>query len=77
MSIVFSGHARAQLKVRKISEKQVREVIGKPDERVKSFRSRVLKKKRFNDKILEVVTVTEGSRITVITAYYLEENNEN
>lgn len=77
MSIKFSDHARKQLGERGISEKLVISTINNPEKRSKSFKNRTLRKRRFNDRMLEVVTVTGGSRITVITAYYLEESNEN
>ncbi len=35
--------------------------------------NRRLRQKEFGGNILEVVTVTEGSRITIITAYYIQE----
>ena len=73
MSISFSEHAVLQIKKRKISEKLVIEVAENPQEVIDSYRGRKLRRARLDDKLLEVVTVTEDSRITVITAYYLEE----
>ena len=72
MPIVISHHARKQLKERNISEQRVMETIINPDEILTSFKNRQLRRKRFSDMILEVVTVTEDARITVITTYYLE-----
>ena len=45
--------------------------------KLKTFKNRRLRQKRVGGKILEVVAVTEGSRIIVVTAYYLEDNSEN
>lgn len=73
MPIAFSKHALKQMKRRKIAQKRVIEALKNPRKKTVSFRGRVLRQKRFNDKLLEVVAKTEGSRITVITAYYLEE----
>lgn len=77
MSIEFSDHAKLQLKKRKLSKTKVVDTIRHPDKKLKSFNNRRLRQKRVGGKILEVVTVSEGSRITVVTAYYLEGNSEN
>lgn len=74
MSVVFSDHAKLQLEKRKISQDTVRKVVKEPSKISPSFKGRKLRQKRLGDKLLEVVTRTEGSRITVVTAYYLEEN---
>jgi len=73
MSIKFSDHVTRQLEERKISKKRVIDTVKKPETKSKSYKDRTLRQSRFGSKILEVVTVTEGSKITVITAYYLKE----
>ena len=73
MPIYFSEHAITQLKDRKIPLKIVKEVAKNPKEIRKSYRGRKLRRSHIGDKLLEVVTITEGSRITIITAYYLGE----
>jgi uncharacterized membrane protein len=70
--IVFSDHARKQLKERYVSKKRTIEAVRNPDKVLASFKNRRLRQRRFGDRILEVVTVTEGSRITVVTSYYLK-----
>lgn len=72
MAIIFSDHAIQQLKERNISRRRAQETVENPDRVLRSFKDRRLRQKRFNDNILEVVTVTEGSRITIITVYYLK-----
>lgn len=69
MPIKFSNHAKDNLKDRYISKKRTIETVRHPDRILISFKNRRLRQRRFGDKILEVVTVTEGSRITVVTAY--------
>lgn len=69
MPIEFSDHALEQIKERNLSKAQVKKTVENPDKILPSFRNRKLRRKMFGDKILEVVTITEGSRITVITAY--------
>lgn len=73
MPIEFSKHAKEQLRRRKISQKQVVNVVRNSHQKVSSFRDRKLRQMRVGAKLLEVVTKTEGARITVITAYFLEE----
>lgn len=72
MPIVFSGHAKQQLRKRKISQRLVTDVVRNPDKTVSSFKGRKLRQRLIGDKILEVVTKTEGNKITVVTTYYLK-----
>ena len=71
MPITFSDHAKFQLKKRKIPEELVKKAVLKPQSIKSSFRGRKLRRLFVDDKLLEVVTKTEGSQITVITGYYL------
>ena len=73
MPIEFSDHAKRQLKMRNISERIVIQAIRDPQKILTSFRGRKLRQINVRGKLLEVVTKTEGSRITVVTAYFLEE----
>ncbi len=73
MPIKLSDHAILQIKRRDLSQGLVLEVAGEPEEILTSYRGRKLRRRQIGDKILEVVTKTEGSRIIIITAYYLEE----
>lgn len=71
MPIEFSDHAKKQLKLRNISQRLAVETVSDPMAKVSTFKGRKLRQKAFGDKILQVITITEGSRITVITCYYL------
>lgn len=71
MPIKFSDHAIFRLKRRRISKRRVLETIKNSQEVKPSYKNRRLRSKLFGDKILQVVTITEGSRITVISVYYL------
>ena len=73
MGIKFSDHAARQVKSRKIPRKRIIDAIKKPQKKINSFKNRMLRQRQFGSKILEAVTITEGSKITVITAYYLED----
>ena len=72
MPIVFSEHAKKQLKERNISRERTVDTVENQDRMLASFKSRRLRQRRFGDRILEVVTATEGSRITIVTVYYLK-----
>lgn len=71
MSIEFSEHAIEQIKARKIPKRIILETVKKPENKFKSFKMRRLRQRSFGSKMLEVVTVTEGPKITIITVYYL------
>lgn len=71
--IVFSDHAVEQNKKRKIPESSILRTVTNPEEVDKSSRGRLIRRKKFGNKILEVITATEGSRVTIITQYYLGE----
>ena len=71
MPIKFSDHAKLQLKKRRISQKKILETLRNPQEIRLSYKNRRLRRKLFNDKILQVVIVTEGSKITVVSGYYV------
>lgn len=72
MPVVFSDHAKFQIKKRLISQKRIIETVRNPQEIVPSFKNRRLRRKVFGGKILQVVTISEGSRITVVSGYYLK-----
>ena len=72
--IEFSEHAQERNLKRKIPKKWIIETVRNPAEVKNSFRGRKLRRKRFRDKMLEVVTVTEGSKIIVVTQYWLKED---
>ncbi|MCL4417319.1 MAG: DUF4258 domain-containing protein [Actinobacteria bacterium] len=72
MPIVFSTHSKNQLKRRKISQKTALDAIRNPDEIVSSFKDRKLRQKQIGGKLLEIVTKTEGSKITIITGYFVK-----
>lgn len=72
MSIIFSEHAKRQLKRRGISLKLARDIVVKPDKIDSSFRNRKLRSRTVRGKLIEIITKTEGSRITIITGYLIK-----
>lgn len=71
MPIKFSEHATNQLKLRKISKKRIIEVVRNPEDVKASYKNRRLRRRVYGGKILQVITITEGSKITVVSCYYL------
>ncbi|MBI2032186.1 MAG: DUF4258 domain-containing protein [Candidatus Levybacteria bacterium] len=62
MPVVFSDHAKDQLRRRRISKELVLETIQKPNEIDSSFKERKLRRRMIGGKILEIVTKTEGNK---------------
>ena len=56
--------------------RKARAIPQNPTEILQSFKNRRLWRKSFSGKILQAVTVTEGSRITVISGYYLRKTKK-
>ena len=71
MPIKFSDHAKLQLKRMRIFQKLSLEVARNPDEILSSYKRRRLRRKTVRGKILQIVTVTEGSKVTIVSGYYL------
>ena len=72
MPVVISDHGKRQIKRRNISQKLILRAVRNPQEIRESFRGRKLRRIHVGGKLLEIVTRTEGLKITVITAYYLK-----
>lgn len=72
MKIVFSDHAKEQLKERKIPKRFVLDTISNPEDQEKGYRGRSLLRRQFDGKILEVVMVVEDEQLIIITQYYLD-----
>ena len=70
--IIFSDHAKARLKQRHIPKQFILEAMTQPDTKKAGSRSRRLYRRRYGDKILEVVATQENSNIIIITQYWLD-----
>ena len=73
MKIEFSDHAKSRIAFRKISKRRVLAALNKPDKSIDSFKERLVFRKKFTPKVLEVVAKMEGDIMVVVTAYYLYE----
>lgn len=74
VKIAFSDHSKKQIERRNIPMTLVRYGIRNSDAVIGSYRGRTLRRLEKQGKLLEIVTVTEGSNTIVITAYYLDED---
>ena len=74
MKIIFSRHAKRQMKWRKITEKEVRWVIDKPDILVDTVKGRKNAFKDIKGRQLKITYKPEDGILTVITAIEKENN---
>ncbi len=68
MKIIFSRHAKRQMKWRKITEKEVESAIGNPDMLVDTIKGRKNAFKIIRGRHLKITYKPEDGIITVITA---------
>jgi hypothetical protein len=69
--IEYSDHAEKRVNLRNIKKSQVIKTIKFPDNKVGSFKGRIVVNKKFFKQTLEIVYVEENSKIIIITLYYL------
>ncbi|TSC92355.1 MAG: hypothetical protein CEN89_749 [Candidatus Berkelbacteria bacterium Licking1014_7] len=70
MEIVFTKHARARLKERGISEKNVKEAIIFPDKSLSGYANKKLIQKKIKNKNLVVIYIEENKSKIIITTYW-------
>ena len=68
MKIIFSRHAKRQMKWRKITEKEVKSAIGNPDMLVDTIKGRKNAFKIIKGRHLKITYKPEDGTLTVITA---------
>jgi hypothetical protein len=68
MKIIFSRHAKRQMKWRKITEKEVKSAIGNPDMLVDTIKGRKNAFKIIKGRHLKITYKPEDGILTVITA---------
>lgn len=71
MKIIYSPHAKKRLRERKISKATVILAIKDPDKELLGDRNRIITRRRFGNRILEVIYVKENNQIIITTLYYL------
>ena len=67
MAIIFSRHARRQMKWRRVSEAEVVSVLDAPDRVEQSLDGRVNAYKLLGDRLLKATYVEDKGNIVVIT----------
>lgn len=68
MKIIFSRHAKRQMKWRKITEKEVKSAIDNPDMSVDTIKGRKNAFKTIEGRYLKITYKAEDGELTVITA---------
>ena len=71
MRIVFTDHTKARLLERNISISLVRQAIKNPDYEKQTFGGKTQIRKKFGDKVLEVIYAKYFNKIIVVTSCYL------
>lgn len=71
MKILISEHARERIKQREISQIEVYATVKSPQTSDESYKNRILLRRNFGSKTLEVIIKVEDSCIIIISAYYL------
>ncbi len=75
MTYVYSRHVLKRMWQHELTSEMIESAVSQPDHTQPAFRGRYLARKKFHDKILEVVYLdTGGQRMILITAYWLEES---
>jgi hypothetical protein len=67
LAIIFSRHARRQMKWRRVSEADARGVVATPDRVEPSLDGRINAYKLLDDRLLKVTYVEDKGTIVVIT----------
>jgi hypothetical protein len=68
MEIEFSRHAKRQMRWRKITELEIKEVVNHPENVEDSIYGRKNVFKKIGDRLLKVTYRHEGQKIIIITA---------
>ena len=70
MVVRYTEHAKARMKLRRISESDVEAAIRDPYFSVPSRFGRVIIVKKYEDRYLKVVCEKSNDKITVVTVYW-------
>ncbi|MCK4554549.1 DUF4258 domain-containing protein [Candidatus Parcubacteria bacterium] len=71
MIIIFTNHAKKRLQERDIGLRDVKITVSNSDFKKRVDLDRILVRKSFGKKILEIIYIEESNKIIIITAYYL------
>ncbi len=70
MKVIFTDHTKFRLMERNIPVSFIKQAIKNPDYEKPTFGNRVQIRKKFGDKILEIVYVKYIDKIIIITLYF-------
>jgi len=70
MKVIFTDHTKFRLLERNIPVSFIKQAIGNPDFEKLTFGNRTQIRKKFGDKVLEIIYVKYPQKIIVITLYF-------
>ena len=70
---VYTSHAESRIKERGLSKAQIEETALRPDEVSYGFGRRVLARRHFSGRTLEVIYSQQRRSTVIITAYWMED----
>jgi len=73
LKFIYTYHCKIRIKQRALPKNKIEETINKADKAMFGFKHRIIARKNFGGKKLEVVYRKTYGKIFVITAYWLEE----
>ncbi|MBI4309076.1 MAG: DUF4258 domain-containing protein, partial [Candidatus Omnitrophica bacterium] len=69
---IYTKHINIRIEQRDLSRSQIQNAIIAPENKIPSFKGRMVVQKCFNNKILEVVYKKTNGTTIIITAYWLD-----
>ena len=71
MKVIFTTHTKIRLVERSIPVSFVKQAIRSPDYEKPTFDNRTQIRKKFGNKVLEIIYAKHLNKIIIITLYYL------
>ena len=71
MNIAFTNHAQIRFLERNISMLHIKQTLMSPDSKKETFGNAMRLRKRFQNKMLEMVVKYQTNKIIIITLYYI------
>lgn len=71
MKVIFTNHTKLRLIERNISVSFIKQAIKNPDFEKLTFGGKTQIRKKFEDKVLEIICAKYPNKIIIITLYYL------
>ena len=71
MKVIFTTHTKIRLVERNIPVSFIKQAIRSPDYEKPTFRGRTQIRKKFGNKVLEIIYARDFNKIIIITLYFL------